>query len=317
MRKRPILLALLLIAVVAVIGLFVTTAFRTGGPEPEYDGKKLSEWVPFLQMVPRPAGRPGRISESEWAEANKKAREAVRQIGPRALPWLLDWISYEPSPRKVALYMAANHILERLNPKWELVDPKPGRADLAVRAFIMLGTNAIGGLEDLERVLGDPKARLGAQRAVEALSRLGAAGVPALGIALTNRQDNVRRAARHQIWVLGGQARAAVPALIPELASKDETAACETCDLLGFLHLEAVAVVPSLAKALEDPRPKVREKAAWALGQFSDEGRPASPNLRRLLIDPDPNLRWAATNALGKVDPQALVNPKEGIEAIP
>ena len=52
-----------------------------GGREPEYHGKKLSEWL-YLYNVS--------------AGSSEEAIAAVREIGTNALPWLMRNISFEP-----------------------------------------------------------------------------------------------------------------------------------------------------------------------------------------------------------------------------
>src|SRR4051812_45650123 len=73
--------------------------------EPEYGGKKLSEWVTSLEAFHR-SDDPVR----------KEAEEAIRHIGPRAVPYLVHWLCWEPSPwfKKMPRFVAAR--LERLAP---------------------------------------------------------------------------------------------------------------------------------------------------------------------------------------------------------
>src|SRR5438876_9254302 len=86
MRKRRFYL--LLIAALVLIGVLV--AVLSGSREPEYGGRKLSEWVEDYS--------PGNLSSLvQTKDASRKlAKEAIHRIGTNALPWLLEWIRYEP-----------------------------------------------------------------------------------------------------------------------------------------------------------------------------------------------------------------------------
>src|SRR5437762_13118149 len=100
MRKRRIYLLLLLLAV-AVVGLILAGAFRPrDGAEPEYGGRKLSQWVVEL---------PPDASES----GTSAAEIAVRNIGTNALPYLLTWIGYEPAAWRLKIYEIAAKVLGR------------------------------------------------------------------------------------------------------------------------------------------------------------------------------------------------------------
>jgi len=76
MRMRRVYLGLLLLAVAGVVGLIVAGAFRER--EPEYQGKKLSEWV-----ILHDDGSRAQSPQSQ------EAGSAIRRIGTRALPYLL------------------------------------------------------------------------------------------------------------------------------------------------------------------------------------------------------------------------------------
>ncbi len=57
--------------------------------EPEYQGKKLSEWLTISRRV-----NTG-LTVGFPSSGDGEAAEAVRHIGTNALPWLLRWIAYE------------------------------------------------------------------------------------------------------------------------------------------------------------------------------------------------------------------------------
>src|SRR5438045_3026446 len=78
-RKRFMVVAAAVIVV--AIGAIV---FWPGAKEPEYQGKKLSEW---LEQYCGSAGNPQKALEAE---------EAIRATGSNAVPYLIEWLKSEP-----------------------------------------------------------------------------------------------------------------------------------------------------------------------------------------------------------------------------
>src|SRR5438128_757063 len=133
MRKHR--LWLVLIAVLALIGGLVAVF----GPsrEPEYAGRRLSRWVRDLD--------PTDVLSSIPVYSSGHAEKAIRCIGTKALPYLLEWIRYEPPPWKMKSYEVA---------KWlgwhgDLEDKKTVRAYQALDAFWALGLEAHGAIPRL------------------------------------------------------------------------------------------------------------------------------------------------------------------------
>ena len=79
-RRWVISLAAVVVAAIMVI------AFWPGAREPEYQGKKLSEW---LEPYAAAATTPDSILKSD------SDVQAVRHIGTNALPFLVKWIREE------------------------------------------------------------------------------------------------------------------------------------------------------------------------------------------------------------------------------
>src|SRR5436190_11030189 len=84
MRKRRVYVVLLAAGVLVVVGLLVCGVFRER--EPEYGGKRLSEWVE-VYVIPERSVPPVRVEEID---------DAIRHVGTNALPYLLRWMRYEP-----------------------------------------------------------------------------------------------------------------------------------------------------------------------------------------------------------------------------
>src|SRR5438045_3525167 len=66
--------ALIVSAAALIVAAIAAVAFWPGEKEPEYHGKKLSEWLALEREQPR------------------ESAEAVRAIGTNAIPFLLRWI---------------------------------------------------------------------------------------------------------------------------------------------------------------------------------------------------------------------------------
>jgi len=202
MRKRRVYAVVVGVAV--LVGLMVLGFGRER--EPEYGGKKLSEWV---------VSRPWWLRTGPVDELTEPAQAAIRQIGSNAIPYLLRWMRYERPPWKTKLYSAVNPTLRRLHAAWQLNDrPKQARAEGAAQALNALGSQAKrpipelaipqrSGLDraipELAHILNDPTARGSAERAAHVLGSLGRAGRPALFAACANSDPRIRRRALDEL----------------------------------------------------------------------------------------------------------------------
>src|SRR5713101_6945786 len=80
MRRR---LVYLILGLVLLAGVLVAVFRRER--EPEYGGKRLSEWVMVI----------GHSDPATGSIQRAEAADAIRKIGTNAFPYLLKWISYE------------------------------------------------------------------------------------------------------------------------------------------------------------------------------------------------------------------------------
>src|SRR5438105_3314 len=83
-KRRSVIVALIGCVMAAIVMAIVWPRNR----EPEYGGKRLSEWLGAYEASP-----------------SDEAQVAVRRIGTNALPWLLRWCGYEPPPWRGKLLM--------------------------------------------------------------------------------------------------------------------------------------------------------------------------------------------------------------------
>jgi len=177
MQKRY--LFWLLIGVGVLVAGFVAVSKRER--EPEYGGKRLSEWVDNTYN-----SMPG-VPETGSKLLGMESSNAVRQIGTNSVPYLLQWISYErPSWRKKLC-----PILDKIHhkpPNWSVThDKKALRALNSVTAFSVLGSQAVGAIPELSQMMNDPKREDSAANAMLALASLGSAARPELVTGLTNK----------------------------------------------------------------------------------------------------------------------------------
>ena len=203
MRKRNVYLLLLAGALLAVVLALLFTRER----EPEYGGKRLSEWV---DRYARQFGSfPG----------DPEPGDAIRHIGTNGLPSLLTQLFYKKPALKTKMCYFVNRIIEPINPAWQISDgERDGRVKTAYMALIELGPAAKGAIPALIHAGNDP------QRAIWAggvLTSLGEEAVPQLIACLTNQDEKLRLFATVQLVDIGTDSRPAVAALQRLLTDAD------------------------------------------------------------------------------------------------
>ena len=108
--------------------------------EPEYNGVPLSEWITHFYTD-------GYTSE---------AAEAIQHIGTNALPYLVRWIQYEKSRWKTSLNLLGAKLPSPIQKfplsRWLVYDKAERRAELAVEAFVLLGSKAMPAKDELLRL---------------------------------------------------------------------------------------------------------------------------------------------------------------------
>src|SRR5256885_14250178 len=114
-------------------------AFWPGEREPEYKGKKLSEWL--------------RLAGDEKTRPQVEAANAIEHIGTNALPWLVQWVGYEPPLWHQQVAPLIDKI-PRLN-RWrhQLEHAHQQRVNDSDWAFKILGPNAAPALPELARII--------------------------------------------------------------------------------------------------------------------------------------------------------------------
>jgi hypothetical protein len=160
MRKGRFYLILLAMSFLALVLLKLFGAAR----EPVHGGRTLSQWVM------------GFTYSAELARSTPAEREkAIHMMGTNALPFLLKWIRYEPSPLKANFYNLLNSVLKPIKPSWQLSDRNEQlRADGAMFALMVLGWEATAAAKELSDLAGDPNLSTATRtRAANALALVG------------------------------------------------------------------------------------------------------------------------------------------------
>ncbi len=138
----------LLVALGAGLILLALLVATTGESELDYAGKTLGEWLEEAQS--ERSCFSGQFAESAAAGERSPAPTAIRQIGVRALPFLVARLQQ----RETWL----SHAWARLSFRFEFVPPPanaPHMHQMAALGFEILGTNAWPAIPELSRMLVD------------------------------------------------------------------------------------------------------------------------------------------------------------------
>jgi hypothetical protein len=315
MRRRARILLGLGIILVVVIGAVIFFP----SSEPTYEGRTLSEWILDYNQFFRDEGfsDPGgvmmpskRIASREYQQQKNLASNALCQIGPRAVPFLVKWIDYEPpswNPR-LRTYIETHFkkskvremVLNRLN-------QGARRADESLPVFKFLGASAEEAVPSLTKMLNGKK-RGPASKAGLALSAIGPKGLPPLMQALADSSRSDRDEIAFRICQMGTNGRPAIPLLIRCFKEPKPTGLSpNTYDAMMNLQPEPGQIIPALIEAIADPKRRV-PNAIHDLASFGRAASNAVPALLDALNDPNFYTRAAATSVLQRIDPDALQN---------
>ncbi len=298
MRRRTKIMLVLGAMVLLALGWVVFKPDK----EPEYKGKKLSQWA--MQLIGDPITGSNAPSETAYEEAGL----AIRGIGTNAVPHLVKWISYENPTWRTKLTETLNNFFRTTGLSWK-IPYNPVSEDLKVRrrkaviAFQILGPVAESAIPALSQALYNVKED-DLERALSlgtALAQLGPRHCVFLCAALTNQTFVVRSAA---VKVLSLRRdtnyAAAVPALVACLSDRD--CRFDAIRALGVQHLRPELSLPALNLMLTNSDRLLQRAAVNAIGEFESD----LEFVLLLFHDPDPKAREAATNALRKINPNAL-----------
>jgi len=299
-RRRRVVIIL---AVCVSLGISVV-AFWPEDKEPEYNGRKLTEWLIFRGTA-----------KSE--DQVRVAEDAVRHIGTNGLPCLIKWMSYQPPAWKQKML------------HWQIFNVVPApfgyrffRQEIqslwVLDGFMILAPTTSEVIPELTRVV-DRWPNSCWERALVTMGRLGTNGFVALYEIATN-QTRVAEVRCEAMGELGSEIgrkqyrsvtewqadRTFVPGLVQCLQERD--VAWGAARALGRARLAPEDVVPALTNAMRFTDMRTRVFVVEALGRFHQEARSAIPVLITALSDSDYRVHLAVTNALSKIAPEVLTN---------
>lgn len=294
MRPRRVIL----VSIVAL--LFGAACYLLFAParQPYYKGKPYTFWLE--QQQASYTFQPGALGARFYDI--RDLQNATLEADTNAIPYLLRWIAYEPSPWAEKLRYRYNRFKARNAPPgttptnlWN--NKKIIRAARTPEAFRVLGRKAEPAISELARLAANPNTNI-AMRAIRALSYVGPNGLPpVLGI-ITNRAPCYDYAIV-QLRQFGGYARPAVPVLIQCLSDTNLAVVDQAAQALGQMQFDDAVVVPALAQTLKHPSPQGRMSIIQVLRWFGYRAQPAAAALRNAALnDPDLGIRVSATNAL-------------------
>jgi hypothetical protein len=162
-----------ILATAALALATVATMFMWPSSEPCYAGRRLSEWLFYDLRRQTNAPPPG-------------PAEAVRHIGPKAIPFLIRWIAdYDrPSITERMLNWTAAHLPSRVRPDnyphWTGWEKRLAKGNAGILGFKMLGPSAAPAIPELEALAANPGPLQRHLRWISALEAIGPQSIPAL-----------------------------------------------------------------------------------------------------------------------------------------
>ncbi len=284
--------------ILLVIGL---VAFWPGEQEPEYNGKKLSEWL-MNAFLPETSPM-----------AKKEASEAIDHIGTNALPCVVHWLSYETPRWKRFIFARGSKMPRtfRLLTDWVLKKTADSeyrnlsRISLAGECLRMLGPKAAPAIPTLVRLSNTPDIQV-SRFAIHGLAQIAGPGTKALTQIIENPEHPHRDTAIMAFAMAQSRDANVAHVLAQVVRDPDTTVARDAAEVLGLSKSQPEITLPALSQAAADPRPEVRSMAVFALGMFGETARPVVPVILNACTDTESAVRYGATNALRRIAPELL-----------
>ncbi len=268
--KRRLLFGVLVALLLAAFGWQVL-----GPHEPVYQGRPLSYWLD-RQFQTGSYDLPGHPAD---------ATNAVRAIGARALPLLLDWTATGDSIGRRALSELAREY------RFLHLPSREGRMEMAIWAFRVLGPEAEPAVPSLARLLRHRNAsvRIAAAQALATLGPVARDAVPALLSAVVNSggvtwQDTGLRGMA--TTALGEIGAAAEPAL-PHLEVLTNVVSAE----LAAMKIRGGSLLPFIERLKDTSDQEKWGQTARLVGNLGTNGEPAIPSLLIVLTSTITSLR--------------------------
>ncbi len=299
------MLAIVIVAAAAVAFVW------PGEKEPEYEGRKLSEYVLMLQFK-----RPVKLRGVDmWSP--EAAEEAGKAMGTNALPWLVRWMAYEPSALTVRSAMLAREW--RMRKPAEFLSRKAGLGCFSGEFFGCLGSNAYPAVPQVSRLARDAPGPYRADAAIGALANSGEPGLRALLEILGDEHAPWRPKVAAAIAGMNKtnlDLGSVLPALLLQDCKTRRAAAGSTFGDPYFFVRHFVndwgRVLPHLTNCAHHVDARVREEVALVLGSLTLDRAQTLGTLMILLKDPDERVRAAAADSIRGIAPEMLTNGVSG-----
>jgi hypothetical protein len=285
-----------------LIGVVLLSSRTT---EPSFQGKSLGGWLT-------------EIMNAENDREAESAKNAVRQIGTNAVPFLVHLMQARDSRPKIFV-MA---ILRRQHVFKIRVENATDQLLRATLGFEALGPQASSAVPALTAMLNDSNT---VYLAGLALISVRPAGLDAVLAGLESTNTFTRRQCAGALaalgvspfWSEGSRSRedtlqrrghVAVPPLLKALNDSDELVRTKAAAALGLLGQQPELVVPALIRNLHQTNSwRVPASAAKALGRFGPDAASAIPELKKAAQHADLGVREAANSAI-----EAIESPPSG-----
>jgi HEAT repeat protein len=275
--------------------------------EPVYQGKSFSAWL---------------VEASSLPDDNDPSLNAIREIGPPAVPLLLPAFREGTLPSRVQRYgrdvmqwevqERAAEALKALGPAAAEVVPdiveclKNGDKKMRAQSAEILGKTSVATkpvCDALLSALNDPDVAFEASRSLAALGRKGANVVYGLTEVAKSGKKSVANYAAFTLAQIGPRAKPALPVLIELITVPSPDSDWEAVKAIGMIGSEAAPAVPALVRVLEAGGPWARKCAAISLGRIGPAAKAAVPTLKALQKTEDSNYTKAdIARALWRID---------------
>ena len=187
------------VAGISAIGMIACVYFSST-PQPEYQGRKLDDWLGDLA--------------SQNFETQTMARAAIREMGPAAVPFLTNSLAQREAltiriHRKGIVPRPLVNWVKKVV-KWQTPAMESRNAALGLQA---LGTRATNAIPELVAALADPSFTVASSAAV-ALGAMGTNAVPAMAARLASAGTQEQFWMLHAVRSMGTNASAIDPSVL-------------------------------------------------------------------------------------------------------
>jgi HEAT repeat protein len=258
---------------------------------------------------------PALMAECRDLDSFDRAIEALRRMGPPALPFLSQALQDKTRSNRAGVARALAEIaVKNQSSVWmqPLRDADPAVRCEVPRAVWSAGPAVIRCLWPTlaEAALKDNDVEV-RRYTVIALAEIGRQTAPVLRDVLCDPAPEIRILAAKAL-TQGPEAAAAVPVFLEALKRHSASDIVSCGQALAQFGPNAKSTVPILQAVLAAPEDDIRLWAALALGRIGPAARDAVPALRRALADGSPEVRLAVADAWTRIEKR----PREALPVL-